>query len=510
MKSKLLMIMLFVLLIPILGQANLARISSLGLILTESDWMISDSGNFFSNPAYINDYSGIIDVNGLDLAGSSSYGTALFKTSKTTVLGFTVGFPLLAEADLNLNNTANPQGTGDNLYSRLNTMSGLPNNSVIYGQQIANTVFTSAAGLPTWLDNDITFNKIMLHFGIDMGNMLLGFTARYTGVNQEDSYTVVDSVTPANNASTKSTGSVSEMGLNAGLILKGVILDNLAVNLGVSLPSFSRKDEVTYSVTSGLNLQQDNNELSSDGSLVFDVGATGELKTNKKNSLLFHAAFKSENYSQKMIDTRDVLNDGSFMEAGDYNYTDSYERKYTTIQIGVSDKLVIMPGSFVFVGAYFKNVSHSLAMSGAEADVTQVTANYTDVYKITLTERVLPLIIGAEIQFAKWITTRFSVIKNIIMSRKEDVTEDNYSNDATNTLQDSQNYINSFSIDSAPILNVGLTINLGNFTIDWVLNKTWIGVGSSLLGSAQPLSTQFSLSWKFGGSSVAKTFSKVD
>ena len=44
-------------------------------------------------------------------------------------------------------------------------------------------------------------------------------------------------------------------------------------------------------------------------------------------------------------------------------------------------------------------------------------------------------------------------------------------------------------------LNVGLTINLSGFTMDWLIEKSWFGKGGSLAGEDSPISTQFSISF---------------
>ena len=478
--------------------ANSARISALGLVLGESDWMVKDPGNIYYNPAYMHSYNGLIEANTLDKLGDDKpFGSAFVKVNSILNLGITVGYPLYNSSELNVFRSGKPSDNINNLYLRTVNTSILDYSTLL--TPATTMVYNALATAPFDIQDDLTINKLMLHFGANFKSIKLGLTIRYTGEGFEDHETITDLITPGNTTTTAKAGKNSELGIIFGAIVEDVaFINELAFDLGMTFPSFLRKDQTTSAGNAILDIR----EMSSDGAYVFSAGVNMTINTSKKNDLLFRFVYSIEDYSIKHTEMLDNDGNGSYFDFGDINITDNYGRSYNTLIIGIANRVKVGGIGFIYGGAYYKLVKHNISASGSRADTIQNGPNYTTPVEASITENILPVIVGGEFNIADWIVARFSVLKEFFKSRKEINTLRNYTA-GTSDLTSIVESTDSFDYQGDTSLNIGMTIRVGNFSIDWVINKRWISDGGLLSSSGvtadfDNLSTQFSISWKFG------------
>lgn len=499
MKRTALITSLLCLLITTAGSANLARIAGLGLLTGDSDWIINDPENIISNPALLPLHTGrigLIELNAIDNEAENVYGTALFSIGKRLHMGLTIGYPMQNATDLNLYRTGDPANSA---YIVKQTYG---EGGLLTWPSIIPTVlspFSSAAVSPGNLDETVDKQSIAVHTAVDLDNILTGFTVSYggAGAESEDLFSNVTNI--SNSTRTAESAWLRQFEFKAGLHIKQ-LMQNLTVSIDSSfqLPVLDRSSR-TYHPYDPAYYNERN--ISFYHAYGVSGGTTVKYSLNKFTSFALRFQYKYQDYSISVKERVDNNGDGDYMsDASDRNITDWHIRRYNTWLTGLSaNHYIFFQNGIslnVFVGSYFKLVKHDIRSQGSRADNnTSVTGdNYTDPYELNVTEIRMPVIIGGEAKLADWLIARFSAVRNVIDSWKERTVLRNFTAGIDNVISYSE-YTRSFKEAPLTILNVGMTLKLAGFTMDWLVKKSWFGKGGSLVGEEEAISTQFSISF---------------
>lgn len=499
MREKLIRGIIIVLLSATALHANLARIAGLGLIAGDSDWIISDPANINSNPALLPLHTGrigLIELNAIDNEAENVYGTALFNLGKKIHIGLTVGYPMQNATDLNLYNTGDPANS-TYIIKQTYGEGGLLTWPTVTPSILS--PFSSAAVNPGNLDETVDKQSLAIHSAIDLESVLLGLSFNFGGAGSEseDLFTNVTNI--SNSTRTAESASLHQLEFKAGLHLKEPFKNfDISIDTSFQLPLLERSSRIYHPYDTAYYNER---KISFFNAYGISGGTTLKYNMNKFTSFSLRLQYKHQDYSISVKERVDNNGDGDYMsDASDRNITDWHIRRYNTYLAGLSANHYIFFQSGislnVFVGSYIKMVKHDIRSQGSRADNnTSVTGdNYTDPYEMEVTEIRVPIIIGGEAKLADWLIARFSAVRNVIDNWKEHTTLRNFTAGVNNVITYSE-YTREFKDAPLTLLNVGMTLKLSGFTMDWLIKKSWFGKGGSLVGEEEAISTQFSISF---------------
>lgn len=478
--------------------ASLARVASLGLVLGDSDWMVSDAGNITTNPALLALHTGsvgLFELNSIDNTAENVYGTALFKLGKKWHAGLSIGYPVMNATDLNLYRSGDPSNAAGIV------MQSVSSGGLLTYPTVTPTIlspFASAATAPLSLDEAVLKQDVALFVAVDLDPLLIGLSVSYAGVGVDAKDTLSNVTNVSNSSQTAASASLSYMEIRAGARYKELLPDlDATLDIGLFLPMQSRNSSMTRPYQAAYYNEQD---VSSYGAWGIQAGTTLTYALDMYTSVLFRFQYRHQDYSVRVIDRLDNNGDGNFMiDPADRNITDWHLRIYDSWLAGLSASHRIFFNNVsslnVFVGTYLKLVRHDIRSLGTRGDNNAATTgdNYVDPYDLAVTETLLPIVIGGEAKITSWATARISALRNIVDYWSEYTTLRHYTAGVNSVVTVSE-YERGFKRAPLTQLNIGLSLGGSGFTMDWLIKKSWFGKGGSLIGEEEAISTQFSIS----------------
>jgi len=497
--KRLLVLIVVLLLSGVSLHANLARLASLGLVAGDSDWMISDAENVLSNPALLPHYTGrlgLFELNAVDSSAENVYGTALFRLAEWFHVGFTIGYPVQGAADLNLYRTGDPSNAAK-IVTQSASSGGLINNTILTPTILS--PFASAATVPVGLDEPVSRQDIIIHGALNFDPIRLGLSLGYVGASTEYSDRFSNVTIVSNNSHTASSAIVRQYEIKGGAEIFNLFEGfSLAGEMGLMIPVIERISQTWHPWDSAYFSKQ---EISSYGAWGFLIGTTVRWEMSKETKLNLRFLYRHQDYSIKTEDRLDNNGDNEYMiDPSDRNITDWHIRRYNTWQAGFSASHTLKFGNDIslnaFVGTYLKVVYHDIRSLGTRGDNNTATTgdNYVDPYQLEVTESLVPIIIGGEAKLNSWLKARFSAVRNIVDHWSEETTLRNFTAGVNSVITYSE-YTREFKRAPLTQLNIGATLELSGFTMDWLIKKSWFGKGGALIGEEEAISTQFSITF---------------
>ncbi len=399
-------------------------------------------------------------------------------------------------ADLNLYRSGDPSNAAK-IVMQSASSGGLINQTIVTPTILS--PFLSAATAPVGLDEQVIRQDIVIHGALDFDPIRLGMSLGYVGASTEymDRFTNVTNV--SNSSHTASSAIVRQYEIKGGAEIHNLFEGfSLSGEMGLTIPVLERISQTYHPWDSAYFSKQ---EISSYGAWGFLIGSTIRWDITKQTGLNLRVLYRHQDYSVKTEDRLDINGDNEYMtDPSDRNITDWHIRRYNTWQAGVSASHVLQFNNDIslnaFVGTYLKVVYHDIRSLGTRGDNNTSTTgdNYVDPYQLEVTESLLPIVIGGEAKLNSWLKARFSAVRNIVDHWSERTTLRNFTAGVNSVITYSE-YTREFKRAPLTQLNIGATLELSGFTMDWLVKKSWFGKGGALIGEEEAISTQFSITF---------------
>jgi hypothetical protein len=433
-------------LIPTTVLASPGRTASLSLNPNDY-WILSDSTNILTNPAYINLYSQSIELTagGYDENGNPApVSSLLIKPDPKITLGLTLGYP--ESSFYNRYTIENPGDTCQDFTSQASLANG-------------SGLLVPAAG-------EILTTNLGLHFGYDFDSWKLGVSASYISLNSQD---VTENPAPGVTEIKTSSHQDFQFGL-------GLLTDTMSLSAGAEFPALTRKYSNTDAVTGSADIR----EVNCTGASVYKLGFVKSFTTSLDNQLILSINYSAANFPSTAFEHRDIDGDGLLTGAGEEGTDDRFLAQRYLIQFGLADRLLVSEKGMIFFGAYghiykFKQYAKGFNAGGNIYDSSIKKSN----------EFTVPVFIGGEMSLASWLTLRISGRKHIISFTKW------YDETSGQTLTDFT------SSESPSSVNAGLGIKLKDLEIDWSLETPMGNHGEPTTTGNIYGSSILSVTWKF-------------
>ncbi|MDH5721594.1 MAG: hypothetical protein OEZ13_13385 [Spirochaetia bacterium] len=465
----------------------------------------------YTNPAYISEFNKQIysEINTLGAA----MGGIMFEAMPALTLGVFVGTPT-ARTPVYAGGITASQGT---VAPATGAMTGGFNNSGsnvfggIEGGLAINpaSVYTGAA-----LGNPATRN-LSLIFKYDLGKMPIGLGISYAWASEysDDSYQNSDATLGFNNYEESVSLWHSELRIALGTILDlGGMKAGIAAEIrrgGIdnsynytreanasSLTPLAREDEATYT-----------------SNFLGDIYVNARISKKLSGNNMLHARLGLE-FIDNTVEAAYSTNSAGGVDGDIGEYEDTIESSEMNIRFGLSEEFNFSKSVMAFVGFDFiynrtpANTNTGLRSWSITEPVLGIpttqssddVANTPNANTETVnTALLMPIFLGMEAKVTDNVQGRLGLRSNILNNTPSSSTEITPGTSATPTTV-TQTTTNSTHADAGSTISFGLSYDIEQVSVDWVVNQQFFLRGPYFIsGAGGWLATNFAVTYKFDG-----------